>query len=216
MPQDLQLQINLLDDSHARILLQAQTVQLPEPLGGLTDLQLECAAAELTAARLDCRDGVLRLQSGRDGKQQIRRASATASPTSSCTSTWRDAPCWGGGWRLRGEVAAGGWQIDIEAERLVAATADDTAGRGRPALPRLEGGGELALTAQLQGRRPCWSRPRFSLRLQADSFTDADGSVAGEELDVTVTGDARAVAGGWRLNLKATRTGAAVCRTVVC
>ena len=68
----LQLQFNLLDDSHAGILLQARAVRLPEPLGRFTGLQLECASADLTAVRLECPDGVLRLQSGEYGRQQIR------------------------------------------------------------------------------------------------------------------------------------------------
>ncbi|HYQ71324.1 MAG TPA: hypothetical protein VET88_05285, partial [Gammaproteobacteria bacterium] len=68
----LQLQVNLLDDRHARIQLQAESARLPAPLGELTGLQLDCAAAELTAERFDCRDGMLQLQSVQYGAQQVR------------------------------------------------------------------------------------------------------------------------------------------------
>ena len=199
----LQLQINLLDDSHARILLQAQTARLPEPLGELTDAQLECAAAELTAARLECRDGVLRLQSGQYGKQQIRARFGYRFTDKQLTFDLAGVRLLGGQLALRGKVAAGSWQLDIEAEGLSLPQLTTRLVAAGQALPRLEGGGVLALTAHLQGRAAALQQARFSLRLQADSFTDADGSVAGEELDVTVAGDARAIAGGWRLNLKA-------------
>jgi hypothetical protein len=203
----LQLQINLLDDSHARILLLAQTVLLPEPLGGLTDVQLECATAELTAARLDCRDGVLRLQSGQYGKQQIRARFGYRFTDKQLTFELAGMRLLEGQLALRGEVDVGGWQIDIEAERLSLPQLTTRLVAAGLALPTLDGGGDLDLTAHLQGQAAVLEQARFSLRLQADSFTDADGGVAGEELDVTVTGDARAVAGGWRLNLKANADG---------
>jgi hypothetical protein len=199
----LQLQINLLDDSHAHILLQAQTVLLPEPLDELTGVQLECAAAELTAIRLDCRDGVLRLQSSQDGKQQIRTRFGYRFTDKQLTFELAGMRLLGGQLALRGVVDVGGWQIDIEAERLSLPQLTTRLAAAGLALPRLEGSGDLDLTARLQGHAAVLEQARFSLRLQADSFTDTDGSVAGEELDVTVTGDVHAVAGGWRLNLKA-------------
>jgi hypothetical protein len=199
----LQLQINLLDDSHARILLQAQTARLPEPLGGLTDVQLECAAAELTADRLDCHDGVLRLQSGQYGKQQIRARFGYRFTDKQLTFDLAGMRLLGGQLALRGELAGGDWQIDIEADRLSLPQLTTRLVAAGHALPRLDGGGDLALTAQLRGRTAGVEEASFSLRLQADSFTDADGSVAGEELDITMTGDASTVASGWRLNLKA-------------
>jgi len=199
----LQLQLNLLDDSHARILLQARTARLPEPLGELTELQLECAAAELTAAGLACRDGVLRLQSFQHGKQQIRARFGYRFTDQQLTFDLAGIRLLGGRMAVSGELIAGVWQIHIEADglslpqltaRLVAA--------GQP-VPRLDGNAELALTAHLRGRAAALEQAGFSLHLQADNFTDAAGSVAGEELDATVTGDVRTVAGGWRVNLEA-------------
>ncbi len=199
----LQLQINLLDDRHARILLQAQTAQLPEPLGRLTDLQLECVAAELTAARLDCRDGVLRLQSVEHGRQQIQARFGYRFTDQRLHFDVAGIRLLGGRLAARGAVAAGSWQIDIEAGGLsLQQLSTRLAAAGQP-LPRLEGSGELALTAHLQGSAGALEQAGFSLRLQADSFTDAAGSLAGEELDISVTGEARAVTGGWRLDLDA-------------
>jgi len=199
----LQLQVNLLDDSHAGILLQARAVRLPEPLGRLTDLQLECASAGLTAVRLECPDGVLRLQSGEYGRQQIRVRFGYRFSDKQLTFDLAGIQLLEGRLALRGKIAAGNWQLDVEAvsvslpqlsARLVAAGV---------AIPRLEGSGELALTAHLGGRAAALERAGFSLRLQADSFTDAAGSLAGEELDVTVNGDANRAAGSWRIKLEA-------------
>ncbi len=199
----LQLQLNLLDDSHAHILLQAQTARLPEPLGELSELQLECAAAELTAAGLACRDGVLRLQSVQHGKQQIRARFGYRFTDQQLTFDLAGMRLLGGRVAVRGELIAGVWQIHIEADGLsLQQLTARLVATGQP-LPRLDGNGELALTAHLQGRAAALEQAGFSLHLQADSFTDAAGSVAGEELDATVTGDVRTVAGGWRINLKA-------------
>jgi hypothetical protein len=199
----LQLQVNLLDDSHAGILLEARAVRLPEPLGGFTDLQLECASADLTAVRLECSDGVLRLQSGQYGKQQIRARFGYRFTDKQLTFDLAGIHLVGGRLALRGTVAAGGWRIDIEADRLSLPKLSTRLVAAGLALPQLEGSGELALTAHLQGRAAALELAGFRLHLRADSFTDAAGGLAGEELDVTMTGDARAIAGGWRLNLKA-------------
>jgi hypothetical protein len=199
----LQLQLNLLDDSHASILLQAQTALLPEPLGRLTGLQLECSAAELTAARLECRDGVLRLQSGQYGQQQIRARFGYRFTDKQLTFDLSGLRLLGGTLALRGALAAGGWQIDIDADRLSLPQLTTRLVAAGRAMPRLDGGGDLALTAHLQGRATALEQAGFKLRLQADSFTDAAGTVAGEDLDATVTGEVRSVAGGWRVNLEA-------------
>jgi len=199
----LQLQINLQDDNRARILLQAQSARLPEPLGRLTDLQLECAAAEVTAVRLDCPDGVLRLQSGQYAKQQIRARFGYRFTDKRLSFDLTGIRLLGGRLALRGEVATGEWQVDVEADGLSLPQLSTRLAAIGPAWPRLEGGGELALTAHLQGRAAALGRARFSLRLRSDSFTNAAGSLAGEDLEVRANGEARAIAGGWRLNLEA-------------
>jgi len=198
----LQLQINLLDDGHAHILLQAQTALLPEPLGKLSDLQLECSAAELTAARLDCRDGLLRLQSGQHGRQQIRTRFGYRFADRQLSFDLDGISLLGGRLAARGELAAGSWKIDVEANGLSLPQLSTQLSAAGLSLPRLEGSGKIGLTARLQGSAAMPESAAFSLHLQADSFTDAEGSLAGEELDVTVAGKARAITGGWRLDLE--------------
>jgi len=198
----LQLQINLLDDGHAHILLQAQTALLPEPLGKLSDLQLECSAAELTAARLDCRDGLLRLQSGQHGRQQIRTRFGYRFADRQLSFDLDGISLLGGRLAARGELAAGSWKIDVEANGLSLPQLSTQLSAAGLSLPRLDGSGKIGLTARLQGSAAMPESAAFSLHLQADSFTDAEGSLAGEELDVTVAGKARAITGGWRLDLE--------------
>jgi hypothetical protein len=198
----LRMQVNLLDDSHARILLQAQTARLPEPLGRLNDLQLECASVELTPDRLECRDGLLWLQSGEYGKQQVRTRFSYRFMDEQLIFDLAGIHLMEGQLGMRGEFAAGSWKVDIEADSLSLPALSAWLAAAGPAVPRLEGSGDLAMKAHLQGRDAVLEQAGFSLHLQADSFSNAAGSMAGEELDVTVTGDARAIAGGWRLNLK--------------
>jgi hypothetical protein len=199
----LQLQISLLDDSHAHVLLHVQTARLPQPLGGLTGLQLECAAAELTAIRLDCHDGLLRLQSAEYGRQQIRASFGYRFNDKQLTFDLAGMRLLGGQLALRGEVAADRWQIDIDAASLSLSQVTTRLVSAGLVLPQLEGNGDVALTAHLQGRSAALDQAGFSLRLQAESFTDAEGSVAGEDMDIVVSGEAQPVAGGWRVKLEA-------------
>jgi hypothetical protein len=197
----LQLQINLLDDSHAHVQLLAQTALLPEPLGEISDLQLECSAAELTATRLDCRDGLLQLQSEQHGRQQIRTRFGYRFADQQLSFDLDGISLLGGRVAARGELAAGSWNIAIDAGGLSLPQLSTRLAAAGMSLPRLDGSGKIGLTAQLQGSAAVLESAGFSLHLQADSFTDADGSVAGEGLDATVAGNARAVTGGWRLDL---------------
>ena len=198
----VQLQINLLDDSHAGILLQAQTAQLPEPLGRLTGLQLECGSAEVTGVRLECRDALLRLQSREHGEQMIRARFSYRFTDRQLTFELAGIRLLGGQLAVRGEIADGGWHIRVEADRLSLPQLSTRLVAAGLDLPRLEGSGDIALTAHLQGKYAVLEQAGFSLRLQADSVTNAAGSLAGEELDITVAGDARTVTGGWRINLE--------------
>jgi hypothetical protein len=200
----VQLQLNLLDDSHAHILLQAQTALFPEPLGELTDLQLECRAAVLTAARLECRDGLLRLQSDRHGRQQIHTRFGYRFADRQLSFDLDGISLLGGQLAARGELAAGSWDVSIDARGLSLPQLSERLVAAGLSLPPLDGSGGIGLTAHLQGSAAVLEQAGFSLRLQADSFTNADGSVAGEELDVTMAGKAHAVTGGWRLDLEAT------------
>jgi len=102
----------------------------------------------------------------------------------------------------RGELAAGSWDITIDADGLSLPQLSTRLATAGLSLPRLDGSGAIGLTTRLQGTAAVLEKAAFSVHLQADSFTDADGSVAGEELDATVAGNARAIAGGWRLDLE--------------
>jgi len=199
----LRLQFNLLEGSNAHLLVQAKTAHLPEPLGGLADLQLECPAAELTAARLDCDDGLLQLDSSEHGRQQIRTRFGYRFSDRQLSFDLDGIRLLGGRLALRGTLAAGGWQVDLEAGGLSLQQLTTRLAAAGLALPPLEGSGELALTAHLQGRAAVPEQAGFNLHLQAESFTDADGSLAGEELDITVAGKAHAGAAGWRIDLDA-------------
>jgi hypothetical protein len=198
----LQLQVALLDASHARILLHARAANLPQPLGRLTDLQLECDSAELTPVRLECRDGVLRLQSEEYGRQHIRARFGYRFAGEQLQFDLSGFHLLGGELAASGKLENGSWNLDIEADRLPLPRLSARLAEAAPDVPRLEGSGTSELSARLQGRGSLIEQAGFSLRLQADNFTDAAGSVAGEELAVTVTGDARAIAGGWHLNLE--------------
>jgi hypothetical protein len=198
----LQLQINLLGDSHAHIQLLAQTALLPEPLGKLSDLQLECRTTELTATKLDCRDGVLRLQSDQHGRQQIPVHFGYRFADRQLRFDLQGIALLGGRLAVRGELAGGSWNIAIDGEGLSLPQLSTQLAAAGLSLPRLDGSGEIGLTARLQGSTAVLETAAFSLHLQADSFTDAEGSMAGEELDVTVAGKARAITGGWRLDLE--------------
>jgi len=198
----LQMQVNLLDDSHAGVVLQAEAARLPPPVGELRDLRLECAEAEMTAERLDCRDGVLQLHAGEYGRQHIHTRFQYRFIDQHLDFSVDGVRLLGGRIAVQGRGTTSGWQLDIKGEGLeLQALSTRLAAAG--VIPRVEGSGAVALTAALRGNGAVLAHARYRLQLQAESFTDASGGLAGEELDAVVSGVAQPAPGGWRLQMDA-------------
>jgi len=198
----LRLRLNLLDERHASVQLLAQVLRLPPPLGELRDLQLECTAATLTAEQVECAAGELRGLAGEFGRQRIGLRFRYRFADGQLVFSAHGVRLLNGSVAIDGEFAASGWRVDIQGKGVgLQALSARLAAAGL--MPRLEGQGTLAMDASLRGHGAALAHAQFRLQLQADSFTDAGGSLAGEELDAVLQGEARALAGGWRLDLKA-------------
>jgi len=165
-----------LDESHARLQLSADSVSLHALPGRLSDLDLSCDRAVLTAGNIHCPDARLRLNSSEYGRQSMRAS-------------------------FRYQPESANWDVTIKGARLPLdkVTAQLAAAGG--GIPVLESDGRIALTASLRGEGPQLVRADMELRLQAKEFTDAEGMVAGEDLDVQLVVEARPDTSGWQLAL---------------
>ena len=173
------VQFAWLDEAHARLHISADSARLEALPGTLSGLDLLCARALLKTEEVHCPDARLKLHSSVYGRQSMRVS-----------------------FRYHPEAAS--WDVKIKGARLplqkltaqLAATGD--------AIPVLEGNADIGVTASLQGTGSLLRKATLALRLKADEFTDAEGVIAGEKLDIQLDIAARPKASGWQLALDMT------------
>ena len=172
-------QLGWLDASHARLQVSADSAHLDVLPGQLSELNLSCDRAVLKADSMHCPDGRLSLLSSEYGRQNIRIS-------------------------FHYHPGSENWEVTIKGARLPldrVTVALAAAGSGFPAL---ESNGHVAVTASLQGAGPRLLGADMELHLQAEAFTDAEGLIAGENLDVALAVEARPDVLGWQLALELT------------
>jgi hypothetical protein len=199
--QAVTLEVELLDAAHVRLQLQAQAVMLPADHGRLGGLRLECAMAQLTPEWLACTDGSLSLQSGVLGRQQLPVTFRYRFSDGRIDASLSNVRILGGRLALTASYAATGWQLHLTGNDLSLQQASAQLAAAGYAVPQLEGSGRAGLTARLDGTGAALQRAELQLKLQVESFTNADGSLAGEDLDVVVDGRLKPVVQGWYLDL---------------
>jgi hypothetical protein len=168
-----------LDASHARLLLSADSARLDVLPGQLSDLNLSCERAVLKADYIHCPDARLGLLSSEYGRQNIRVS-------------------------FRYHPAAANWDVKIKGARLPLDRVTKALADAGSGVPVLESNGHIVVTASLRGAGLQLVNADVELRLKAKAFTDAEGLVAGENLDVQLAVEARPDALGWQLALELT------------
>ena len=172
-------QLGWLDASHARLQLNADSAHLDVLPGQLSDLSLSCDRAVLKADYMHCPDARLRVHSSEYGQQNIQVS-------------------------FRYYPEAANWDVKIKGARLPLDKATKALAAAGSGFPVLEGDGHITVTASLQGAGPQLLGADMELRLKAEEFTDAEGLVAGENLDVQLAVEARPDVLGWQLALDMT------------
>jgi hypothetical protein len=207
---DVTAQIDWHALNRAAIVLQAGQAELPEPLGRLTDVRLECADASLTAEEISCSDGILSATSTVLGKQRIPvffRRQWSDGRIEARLSGIRYAA---GQFQLAIKYSDERWSLDLDGDRFSLQQLIRQAAAMGYAVPRLEGDGRLALTAQLQGSGARLTSAKVDARLHAATFSNVDGSIAGEDVDFHCVANIKPLAAGWRVALDLSGQGGAV------
>jgi hypothetical protein len=189
------------DVQQAAVQLTATRARLPEPLGTIAGLQLDCPDALIAADEVVCNRARLEFSSDQIGPQQIRAAFGYRYSDRRLLLDLANIRLDGGRLSVKAVQTARGWELALQADGLqLGALAARLAAAG--VLPvKVDGAGTLGLSAKLQGKAARLDTGQVSARLQSSEFSDAEGRLAGENLELLLEADAAAAGAGWRINL---------------
>ena len=199
----LSLQLNRLDDRHAGLVLQAESVALPEGLGELSAVTLSCARAQLTATAVSCARGTLKAQSSVLGRQNIQTSFRYQFDSGRIDTELLGLRAYDGTLAITANLADTHWQISARGEALSLPAITRQLATAGIAIPVIEGSGRLDVTASMNGVASQLSEADVEIRLLAEEISDAEGSVAAENLDVSLHAAVKALATGMQVTLEA-------------
>ncbi|MEN8204408.1 MAG: hypothetical protein ABFS24_00225 [Pseudomonadota bacterium] len=195
------VQLNWLDERHAGLVLQAQGVALPEGLGELSGVTLSCARARYTAADVHCAKGRLKAQSSVLGRQDIRAAFRYQLDTGHIEAELLGVRVFDGRLAIKATLSDTHWQITANGEALsLPAVTRHLAATGI-AVPVVDGSGRLDVNVNMNGVALQLSEADVEVRLLAEEISDAEGGLAGENLDVSLHAALKGVTTGMRVSL---------------
>ncbi len=198
---DISVQVDWLGQGRAAVVLQGAYAVLPDPVGKVTDIRLECADAVLTAAEISCRDGMASARSKLLGKQRIPISFHRNGSDGRIETTLRNIRFAGGNFRLTASLGEERWSARLRGEGLSLQELSRQAIRLGYGVPELEGEGRLELRADLGGDTLQPGRAMLDVRLRDGTFSNADGSIAGEDVVLQCVAEIRPAASGWRVAL---------------
>ncbi len=188
------------DAQRAALLLTATRARLPEPFGSIAGLQLDCPDALIAADEVACSRARLVFSSDRIGPQQVRTGFSYRFSDRRLQLDLANIRLDGGRLSVHATQAAHGWDLTLQADGLqLDAVAARLAAAG--ILPvRIDGTGTLSITAELQGKAARPETGRLSARLESSAFSDAEGRLAGENLELQLDADVAAAGTRWRVS----------------
>jgi len=202
--QQVQLRFSWLDATHLRLQLHAQAAQLPEPLGKLTGLQLECPQATFVREQFDCPRGSLHVDAGHWGRQRARIAFSYRPGDSQLKLQLQDILLAGGRVALSGQYDRSGWQLNADARGLGLEAAADRLVSVGLLQAGITGTGAIDLDAALQGKGAQLLGARITASLAASEFSDEAGGLAGENLGLQLEVAAAPGPSGWQMEFDLT------------
>jgi hypothetical protein len=198
----LNLQLKRLDERHAGLVMQAQSVALPEGLGELSAVTVSCARAQLTATEVSCASGTLKAHSSVLGRQNIRTSFRYRFDTGRIDTELQGLRAYDGTLAITAHLADTHWQVKARGEALSLPAITRQLAAAGIAVPVVEGSGRLDLTASMNGVASHMSEAEVETRLLAEEVSDLEGSVAAENLDVSLHAVVKAVATGMQVTLE--------------
>ncbi|HAJ92849.1 MAG TPA: hypothetical protein DCO71_09610, partial [Gammaproteobacteria bacterium] len=202
--QAVSVQLNWLDERHAGLLLQTKRVALPEGLGELTDITLSCARAQLTATELSCAQGVLKAQSTVLERQDIQISFSYQLDSGRIDARLLGLRIHEGALAITANLSDTQWQIRVKGKALSLPAVTRQLADAGVAIPVVDGRGQLDFTASMNGVASQLNEADVEMRLLAAEVSDAAGSVAGENLDISVHAAVQAAATGTQVVLDMT------------
>jgi len=199
--QAVTVQLNWLDEQHAGLVLQAQDVALPEGLGELSGVTLSCARAQYTAAVVNCAQGRLKAQSSVLGRQNIQTNFRYQFDTGRIDTELQGLHVFDGRLAITARLSDTHWQTTLRGEGLsLPAVTRQLAATGI-AIPVVEGGSRLDVTAGMNGVASQLSEADVEIQLLAEEISDAEGSLAGENLDISLHATVKTITTGMQVML---------------
>jgi hypothetical protein len=188
------------DESHAALRLKAAKVVLPEPMGSITGLYVECPQGSITAEAITCHDGTLRFGSKYLGVQQLDLDFDYRHDSGRLALAVGRLRMDGGTVAAKFELKQSGWTLTVQgsALQLAVLSARLVAAGALPAP--LSGAGTLGFVASLRGAGTQLHAGRLSARLRSQDISDAAGHLAGENLGLSLNARVERVADRWRVN----------------
>ena len=198
------MQLQRLDERHAGLRLQTQRVTLPEGLGELSGVTLTCARAQLTATAVNCSQGILKAQSTLLGGQNIQTAFSYQLDTGHVNAELLGISIHEGTLALTAELSGTHWQIKARGAALSLPAVTGQLAAAGFAIPVVAGSGQLNFTASMNGAGVRLKDADVEMQLLAEEISDAAGTVAGENLDVSVHAAVKVAAPGMQVALDVT------------
>ena len=180
------LQLSPLDNQHAAIALQAKSAMLPAGLGQVSNVELTCPRARLMKTEVDCAQGRFKAQSSELGQQSLGIAFRYQLESGHLEADLQGLKLHEGVVKASVVLSETGWRVDAHARRLSLPPLTRQLAAAGIQVPVVEGKGQVSLAVQAQGKAAQPEELNIEMQLQADEFSDADGSLAAEGLDATV------------------------------
>ena len=180
------LQLSPLDNQHAAIALQAKSAMLPASLGQVSNVELTCPRARLMKTEVDCAQGRFKAQSSELGLQSLGIAFRYQLESGHLEADLQGLKLHEGVVKASVVLSETGWRVDAHARRLSLPPLTRQLAAAGIQVPVVEGKGQVNLAVQAQGKAAQPKELDIEMQLQADEFSDADGSLAAEALDATV------------------------------
>ena len=196
------VQLNWLDEGYAGLLLNTQRAELPEGLGELSGVELSCARAQLTATAASCARGVLKAHSSVLGRQSIQTSFRYHFESGRIDASLAEVRVHDGTLAITANLSESHWQLNASGTALSLPAVTRQLAAAGIALPVVDGNGQLDITASMSGTAAQLSEANLEIQLRAEEMSDADGSVAGENLDISLHAVVKAGNAGMQVTLE--------------
>ena len=196
------VELNWLDEQHAGLVLQAQSLALPEALGELSAITLSCVRARYTVTEVNCAKGKLKAQSSELGQQTIQTAFRYQFDTGQIDIELLGVRVFDGTLAIKATLSDTHWQTTIRGQGLSLTDATRQLAAAGIAVPAVEGSGRLDVTVSMNGVASQFSKADIEMQLRAEALSDAEGSLAGENLDISLHAIVKTMATGMHVALE--------------